>query len=340
MNQLQNLRESYKMSVRDLSHMTGISPLKISRAEQSLRVLDARERKRLAHVFGVSEDLLRETPVIDPRRSSVTSMFLAAFRRRMFIVLIMVLVGAAVMLAPRWIPVSRASTAIPEHTTPQALTQPTSGSTNTWQKNHGNAAISLDAMPIQTHPQASGRGGIRSDWALYPTAAPSEVMRPTHTPEPTATPEPTPTSIPGMVLAADGPHGCPLQPVSGRVVLTQGYGVGTHEPSEKWGAVDLAVAAPGETIGSPVVATHSGTARVLLDSFPGGNQLSVVSSTGWRTNYAHLSEVLVKSGEPVQAGQIIGLAGNTGKSTGPHLDYQVWYGATNVDPTDLVQSCW
>jgi hypothetical protein len=138
---------------------------------------------------------------------------------------------------------------------------------------------------------------------------------------------------PAVNLSDNGePHRCPVVPARGRVVLTQGYGVGTHVPAEQWGAVDLAVAG-GATEGTAVVATHAGYVQVTLDSWPGGNFISVVSDSGWRTGYAHLQSVFVESGQYVQAGTPIGTIGSTGHSTGPHLHYETWQNGVNIDPS-------
>lgn len=147
-----------------------------------------------------------------------------------------------------------------------------------------------------------------------------------------------------FTLSADGPLGCPVQPTAGRVVMTQGYGVGTHAPAEIWGAVDLAVDGNGDGYADhagswyqPIVATHDGHASVSLDSYPGGNYVSVRDPSGvWRTGYAHLALVTVANDQFVRAGETIGLLGSTGMSTGPHLDYQVWRSGVNIDPTWLV----
>lgn len=146
----------------------------------------------------------------------------------------------------------------------------------------------------------------------------------------------------GRGLGSDPPQGNPLQ--APNAVVTQGYGVGTHAPAAIWGAVDLAVdgdgdgyAEPGASWYAPVVATHDGNVRVTLDSYPGGNHVWVMEPGGvWRTGYAHLALVMVTSGQFVRAGEVIGLLGNTGLASGPHLDYQVWRGDTNLDPTWLV----
>jgi murein DD-endopeptidase MepM/ murein hydrolase activator NlpD len=149
---------------------------------------------------------------------------------------------------------------------------------------------------------------------------------------------------PAFLLSEAGPLGCPVQPAAGRVVITQGYGVGSHAPAETWGAVDLAVdgngdgyAEPGASWYAPVVATHDGIVTASLDSYPAGNHVWVNEPAGvWRSGYAHLAIVTVASGQFVRAGEQIGMIGSSGVSSGPHLDYQVWRGGTNIDPTSLV----
>lgn len=158
-------------------------------------------------------------------------------------------------------------------------------------------------------------------------------------------PPPPPSAAPAMSDA--GPVGCPVMPASGRVVMTQGYGVGSHAPAAIWGAVDLVVdgdgdgvAEPGASWDAPIVATHDGTVTATPNSNPAGNHVWVTSPDGvWKTGYSHLSQILVSTGQTVRAGEQIGLLGSTGMSSGPHLDYQVWRGGTNVDPTGLVDPC-
>lgn len=88
-----------------------------------------------------------------------------------------------------------------------------------------------------------------------------------------------------------------------------------------YNAVDIA--AP---IGTPVVASASGTVVISRDSgWNGGyGKYTVVKhSNGTQTLYAHLNEVIVYTGSQVVQGQVIGYVGNTGKSTGPHLHFEV-----------------
>ena len=63
-----------------------------------------------------------------------------------------------------------------------------------------------------------------------------------------------------------------------------------------------------------------------------GSQILLNHEFGYKTRYAHLSKILVREGEKVTRGQMIGLVGSTGGSTGPHLHYEVIYMGRNVNP--------
>jgi murein DD-endopeptidase MepM/ murein hydrolase activator NlpD len=146
------------------------------------------------------------------------------------------------------------------------------------------------------------------------------------------------------MLGPDGPRGCPVLAGAGRVVITQGYGVGTHAPASVWGALDLGIdgdgdgfAEPDTTRGATVVATQGGTAHGFMGSWPGGNFVRVTDeASGWSTAYGHLDTVAVADGQLLADGAPIGTVGSTGFATGPHLHYEVWHGGENVDPTGLI----
>lgn len=66
----------------------------------------------------------------------------------------------------------------------------------------------------------------------------------------------------------------------------------------------------------------------------------VVIDHGWGvySAYDHLSEILVEPGDLVQPGQTIGLGGETGRTTGPHLHWEVWVGGVQIDPVDWLKN--
>jgi murein DD-endopeptidase MepM/ murein hydrolase activator NlpD len=64
-----------------------------------------------------------------------------------------------------------------------------------------------------------------------------------------------------------------------------------------------------------------------------GNEIILDHGNGIKTKYAHLSEVYVVAGEEVRQGEVIGAVGMTGRSTGPHLHYEVMVGQLHVNPS-------
>lgn len=68
-----------------------------------------------------------------------------------------------------------------------------------------------------------------------------------------------------------------------------------------------------------------------------GNATMINHGRGVYTGYMHQSEILVKPGDQVKAGQLIGRVGGTGRVQGPHLHWEVWVGGVQVDPLDWLQ---
>ena len=65
-----------------------------------------------------------------------------------------------------------------------------------------------------------------------------------------------------------------------------------------------------------------------------GNSIDIDHGFNYLTRYAHLSEILVKPGQAVKRGDLIGKVGNTGKSTGPHLHYEVRHRGEPQNPVN------
>lgn len=85
-------------------------------------------------------------------------------------------------------------------------------------------------------------------------------------------------------------------------------------------------------IGHDILAAQDGTVELMGNSRTSGKYIVLDHGAGVRTSYSHLSEHKVKRGQEVEKGDLIGLSGNTGMSTGPHLHYTVRIGTRSVDP--------
>lgn len=68
-----------------------------------------------------------------------------------------------------------------------------------------------------------------------------------------------------------------------------------------------------------------------------GKSIKIAHSFGFKTAYAHLSEILVNEGDFIKKGDVIGIIGNSGRSTGRHLHYEVSYLNKNLDPINFVK---
>lgn len=84
--------------------------------------------------------------------------------------------------------------------------------------------------------------------------------------------------------------------------------------------------------GWAIYASASGIVRTTSLRYGYGNHIDINHGNGWTTRYAHLSEFKVKSGDYVQQGQLIGIMGSTGRSTGPHLHFEIRYNGAPLNP--------
>lgn len=91
--------------------------------------------------------------------------------------------------------------------------------------------------------------------------------------------------------------------------------------------VDISAAA-----GSPVVATGAGRVRFAGADRGYGKLIEIEHGNGYRTRYAHLARVLVRSGESVDRGEVIGEVGRSGLATGPNLHYEILLHDRPVNP--------
>ncbi|MGE0633986.1 MAG: M23 family metallopeptidase [Pseudobdellovibrionaceae bacterium] len=113
--------------------------------------------------------------------------------------------------------------------------------------------------------------------------------------------------------------------------FTRGYFLGTKRPHF---GIDLA--GPKNT---PILAAQNGVVIYTGRAFKGfGRMVLVESGFGWATLYAHLNKILVKEGQRVTQGEVIGSMGNTGRSRGVHLHFEVRKDRVPVDPLQYLPS--
>lgn len=126
-----------------------------------------------------------------------------------------------------------------------------------------------------------------------------------------------------------------MQPVD-NMRLTSSFGV-RSDPFHGAAAMHAGIDIPGP-IGTPVYATADGVIG-RSGRFGGyGNLVTVNHGKGIETRYGHLSKILVTGNTRVRRGQLIGLMGSTGRSTGSHLHYEVRIDGAAVNPTPFMQN--
>jgi len=123
----------------------------------------------------------------------------------------------------------------------------------------------------------------------------------------------------------------PINPKPGSFRLSSTFG-GRRDPVHggwrRHEGIDLAT-----KIGTPTYATGDGVVENVKYQFYGyGNEIIINHGYGYKTRYAHLNAVNVAVGMKVKRGDLVGEVGNTGKSTGPHLHFEVLYKGNPVNP--------
>jgi murein DD-endopeptidase MepM/ murein hydrolase activator NlpD len=126
-----------------------------------------------------------------------------------------------------------------------------------------------------------------------------------------------------------------MQPVD-KLVFTSSFGV-RSDPFRGTAAMHAGVDIPG-AIGTPIYATADGVVSRAGRQGGYGNLVQINHGRGIETRYGHLSQILVPDNTRVRRGQIIGLMGSTGRSTGSHLHYEVRVDGKAVNPIPFLQS--
>lgn len=141
-----------------------------------------------------------------------------------------------------------------------------------------------------------------------------------------------------LARAADAPRGPSVGlsvprrwPLDEAGYITRGQ-VDTGSTDDVHPGIDIAVAA-----GSIVRAAGGGTVHQLGEDPEYGLFVLLDHPDDYQTMYGHLSRILVQPGTSVAPGQVIGLSGNTGRSTAPHLHFEVRQKGVSVDPRTMVK---
>ena len=110
--------------------------------------------------------------------------------------------------------------------------------------------------------------------------------------------------------------------------LNSPYGIRKHRLHR---GVDMHI-----NIGDSIVAAYPGKVVVSKYNRRGyGHYVMIEHANGTRTLYGHLKKRLVNVGDTVEGGQLVGWGGNTGRSSGPHLHFEIRYGEVNIDPATV-----
>ena len=119
-------------------------------------------------------------------------------------------------------------------------------------------------------------------------------------------------------------------PVTDNFRYTSGFG-------RRWGRMHEGIDMGGP-VGTPIHVTGDGVVTFAGRSGAYGNLIKIRHELGTETRYAHLSRIHVKVGDRVSQGDRIGDMGNTGRSTGPHLHYEVRMNGRAVDPMSFIKA--
>lgn len=130
-----------------------------------------------------------------------------------------------------------------------------------------------------------------------------------------------------------------FHPTGKKGVITSGY-----LPSNRKDHYGIDIGLP---VGSPVYAWKSGTVTIAVKGCvvgdlncgnKGGNYVNIEHSGGITSQYLHLSSNVVRAGQKVKEGQLIGYIGNTGYSSGPHLHFALIRNGSFIDPTPYLKA--
>ncbi len=136
-----------------------------------------------------------------------------------------------------------------------------------------------------------------------------------------------------QAIFSDTPNIWPLK--GGVGYTTAQFGHQVHPITGQWYIHTGYDVATGRT-GDPIVATANG--KIITNTYSDalGIHVAIQHKYGYITRYAHMNASYVSLGQEVEQGEVIGVIGNTGLSTGPHLHYELYIGSSLIDPAPYV----
>ena len=120
-------------------------------------------------------------------------------------------------------------------------------------------------------------------------------------------------------------------PLDERGYVTQGQALADSTKDEHPG-IDIAV-----PVGSMVRASGGGTVLQTGEHEAYGRFVLIEHPEGYQSMYGHLSRILTVQGAPVRAGEVIGRSGDTGRSSAPHLHFEIRHNGVSIDPGTMVR---
>ncbi len=182
-------------------------------------------------------------------------------------------------------------------------------------------------LPNQSQPQEPAGPAAPQKTESDPQTTPDPAAEPT---APSQEPAPAVQQTPGEELVGQET----VTPVLG--VLTSGFGPRTHPVDGEWkehSGIDIQAEE-----GSDILAFAAGTVDYIGESEAYGLYMQLTHPNGVSSFYAHCSDICVKTGQSVAAGEKIGKVGDTGNATGPHLHLELKKDGTRIDPLPYVET--
>lgn len=131
-------------------------------------------------------------------------------------------------------------------------------------------------------------------------------------------------------------HHIPVGKPAKKYYISSSFGIRKDPFKKKWArhhGIDMA-----GWWKTPIYASADGTVIKAGRNGAYGNFIEIDHGNGFRSRYGHLSKIKVKKGEQVTLEQEIGLMGSTGRSTSPHLHYEIWFNGKPINPSKIFKA--